>query len=170
MILLKEFFSLCNYKITGGWKYQWHCFGPNAYALESEGANYFMQIVFDTENQIPYCAEICDYRRDRAYRIINPFYRRKHDQECIERRVNDTAWDCVKWIDLETKEDFIEKATAIQSGLDYDTNVQVPLDLDKEELHELMLRAHERNQTLNELVREILEEFIEEKNSTVAQR
>lgn len=37
----------------------------------------------------------------------------------------------------------------------------VPLDLEKEELFNLMLLAHERNITLNQLVENILREHIE---------
>lgn len=170
MILLKDFLELCNYKITDGYEYQWHCFGTNANVLVSEGDEYSMQIVFDTKNQTPYSVEVCDYRQDRAYRIINPGWQKLYYQECTERDCDDYAWDTVKWIDLEVDEDFIEKAKSIMLGIKYDTGIQVPVDLSKDELYDLMMRAHERNMTLNQLVAEVLEEFIAERNSTVAQR
>lgn len=37
----------------------------------------------------------------------------------------------------------------------------VPLDLEKEELYELMLMAHERDITLNQLVENLLREVID---------
>jgi hypothetical protein len=42
-----------------------------------------------------------------------------------------------------------------------DGRESVPIDLPKEELFQLMLRAHEKDVTLNQLVESILRELIE---------
>ena len=42
-----------------------------------------------------------------------------------------------------------------------DGRESVPIDLPKEELFQLMLRAHEKNVTLNQFVESILQEVIE---------
>jgi macrodomain Ter protein organizer (MatP/YcbG family) len=73
------------------------------------------------------------------------------------------AWDDVKWIDLETKEDFLEKAEAIFNGEDFDKRVQVPIDLEDELMLALCMAAHKRDITLNKMVEEILKELIEKK-------
>jgi hypothetical protein len=64
------------------------------------------------------------------------------------------------WCDLETPEDWIEKASAIMRNEDFDDRVQIPLTLDKDELYKLMEMAHERDVTLNKMVEIILEEMI----------
>jgi hypothetical protein len=64
------------------------------------------------------------------------------------------------WCDLETPEDWIEKASAIMRNEDFDDRVQIPLTLDKDELYKLMEMAHEHDVTLNKMVEIILEEMI----------
>ena len=59
-------------------------------------------------------------------------------------------------IDLETKEDWLEKANAIVEGLDYDTRVSVPLELSDEDLLTYMKAAHERDMTFNQFVEEAI--------------
>jgi predicted HicB family RNase H-like nuclease len=78
-------------------------------------------------------------------------------RKCDERE----AWEDVNYVDLEVDEDFLEKMTAIMLEQEYDTMVSIPLDLGKEELHTLMLMAHEKNITLNEMVAEVLQAAID---------
>ena len=65
-------------------------------------------------------------------------------------------------MDLETDEDFLEKASAIFDGKDYDTRVSIPVDFTDEELLRYMTLAHERDITFNQLVEEALRHAIEE--------
>ena len=46
----------------------------------------------------------------------------------------------------------------------YMAKVDVVLDLDKDLLYELMLMAHERDITLNQLIENILSEYIKNEN------
>ena len=164
MILLKEFLEICDYKISGGSEFCWQCFGPNAYTFDAGDFeiqnNYSFQMTFDTKNQIPYCVEICDYRNNRAYRMFNPFYASKYYAEAKQRGVDDQAWDDVYFVDIDYDEDFVQKCKAIISGEPYSTDMLVPLDMPKEELHDLMLLAHERDITLNQLVADMLDAYI----------
>ena len=50
----------------------------------------------------------------------------------------------------------LEKAAAIVNGEDYDTRVQVPLDLPDSLLNKLFRLAHEQDVTLNEYIETIL--------------
>ena len=160
MITVKEFMEICNYKITEGSDYCWQCYGPHAYRLDSwnqDQEGHTVSIVFDTRTHVVYEASAYDYKRDRAYRLINPDYKFAHDDEAAGRGVDiNQAWDDVNYIDLDVDDDFIQKALAIVADEDYDTRVEVPLTLPDDVLFELMKLAHERDVTLNQLVEEVL--------------
>lgn len=165
MITLKDFMQTVEYRVTEGGEYCWSCYGPNAYSLDfwnQDHDGHSISIVFDTRTHEVYEAAVCDYRLDRAYRLINPVYKRAHANEASERDVDlDEAWDDVKYVELEADDDFLEKARAILSGEDYDTRVQIPLNMDKEDLLLLMTLAHERDITFNQLVEIAIKEAID---------
>jgi hypothetical protein len=129
--------------------------------MSDEAQRRHLNIVFDTDTQEVYVVEACDYSKDRAYRFINPAFEENHNKEMKNRKIDNTAWDDVNWIDLAVYEDWKEKTMAIVAGEDYDTRVQIPLDLEEDEIFKLMCMAHERDITLNEFVVEILTNVIE---------
>ncbi len=161
--------ELVDYRITEGGEYCWSCFGSNAYSLSSWNGNHdgwSFNIVFDTETQTVYVVEVCDYARDRAYRMINPDFKQAHDAEAQDRGVSaKEAWDAVNYVDLEVDDDFIQKSLAIRDGVDYDTRVDLPMNLPDDVLFELMKKAHEQDITLNELVEQVLWEAIRAEKS-----
>lgn len=164
MITLKQFLETVNYRITEGYEYQWRCYGDRAYGLESwdgeqDGASF--SVIFDQINQTVYQVEAHDLGNSRAYRMINPQYAKAHADECASKGIDDVAYDGVKFVDLETVEDFLEKATAIFNGEEYDTRVSVPVDLPDDTLFKLMKQAHERDITLNQHMENVLREVIE---------
>lgn len=160
MSLLEDFFKVCDYKITGGSDYGWQCFGPDAYYLDSEVPDsYTLSILFDRKDQTTYQLEVFDLENNRAYRWVAPSWAQAQADEARQRGVdNSEAWDDVKFVTLETVEDFWEKAQAIVNSEEYDTRVSVPITLPDEELFILMKMAHERDITFNQLVEEILRE------------
>ena len=168
MITMKEWMEMVDYKITEGSDYGWECYGPNSYRLDSwngvHGAGgYSFSIVFSTKSQKVYEVSMCDYTNDRAYRMINPKNVEKHRKEAESKSVlANQAWDDVDYVDLEVVDDFIQKALAIRAGEDYDTRVEVPLDLPEETMFQLMKLAHENDQTLNEYVEDLLRVAIKE--------
>jgi hypothetical protein len=168
MITIKEWMELVDYKITEGSDYGWQCYGPNSYTLSSWNGvhgkgGYSMDITFSTKSQKVYEVSVCDYTNDRAYRMINPKFQKKHEKEALSRNVNlNEAWDDVDYVDLDVLDDFIQKALAIRAGEPYDTRVQVPVDFSDEELLQYMKLAHERDMTFNELVEEALRHAIDE--------
>jgi hypothetical protein len=117
MITLKQFMLTVDYRITEGSDYQWQCFGPNAYCLDSWNGDhngYTVSIIFDNKDQTVYQAMAYDYANNRAYRMTNPDYKQKFDAECENRAILDMAWEDdngvpVKYVDLELEEDFLEK-------------------------------------------------------------
>lgn len=164
MLTLKDFMEVVDYRITEGSDYMWQCFGPNAYRLDSwngDQEGHTVSILFDTKTQEVYQVEAFDYRNQRAYRMTNPFWQQAFKDECVDRDILDMAWEKddgtpVKYTELEVEEDFLDKARSIVAGVDYDSRVKVPLNLDKETMFELMKLAHERDMTLNQLVEEVL--------------
>lgn len=172
-MIIKDFMQVVQYRITEGSEYCWTCFGNNAYCLTSwngEQDGYSVNIVFDTKTQEVYQLEVCDYSRNRAYRWTSPAHMKAYKDEAKTRNVNDFAFETddgkpVNYIDLEVEEDFLDKAYAIVNDEDYDERIQIPLDLNKDELYNLMLQAHERDITLNQLVSEVLEARLDKMKS-----
>ena len=149
-------------KITGGSEHGWQCYGPNARFLDFESEYAHASLIFDSLNQTVYVAEINDEKDNFAYRWMNPEFKEKYLNECKERDVDpNKAWDEKNWTDLETADDFLNKANRIIRGESFDARVVMPLNLDKEELFRLMTMAHERDITLNEMVEIVLQAAID---------
>jgi len=166
MITLKDFFEVTNYRISEGSDYGWECYGANAYRLDAwngEQDGHSHSIVFDTKTQEVYEVTSYDYRNNRAYRLMNPDFVKKHKKEAKRRMVDvKEAWDDVDYVDLEVADDWIQKAMSIEAEeIDYDTRVQIPLTLDRDQMFELMSMAHEKDMTLNQLVEMALRQEIE---------
>jgi len=169
MITVNQYMEVIDYRMTGGSEYLWCCYGENARYIDCDNDDYSVSIIFDTVTQCVYEASVYDYRRDRAYRLFNPQFKDCMIAESLDRDCPIIfAWDAVKFTDLETADDFITKASAIVSGIDYDTRVCVPVDLDDHELLKLMTIAHERDITLNQLVEEILVDVVDKNRSIVS--
>ena len=170
MISLKQFMEAVGYRITEGDAYGWQCYGPDAYHLDSwngEPDGHSFCIVFDTKTQEVYEAQAHDYANNRAYRLINPDYAKANKKEAKRRGVSRReAWDDVDYVDLETDEDWLDKAQAIANGLDYDSRVDVPLDLEDELVFEMMKQAHEKDITLNQYVELILKQAMDKPQDT----
>jgi hypothetical protein len=168
MITMKEWMELVDYKITEGSDYNWNCYGPNAYTLDSwngihDDGGYSFSIIFSTKSQKVYEVSVCDYTNNRAYRMINPKFQKKHEKESTERGVNlNEAWDDVNYVDLDVEDDFTQKCLSIKSGEDYDTRVMMPIVFSDEDLLQYMKLAHERDITFNQFIEEALRYAIEE--------
>lgn len=172
MITLKQFMETCGYRITEGSDYGWKCFGHNAYRLDSwngDQEGHTLSIVFDTKTQTVYEVEAFDYKRERAYRMINPEFKAAFDSEVENREILDMAWERddgtpVNYVDIDVDEDFLEKAWAICNDQEYDTRVQVQVEFTDEELLTYMKLAHDRDITFNQLVEMSLREAIDQHN------
>lgn len=165
MISIKDFLELIQYRITETSDYLWNCYGSNAMSMDSwdkKNDSYSLSIIFDKTDQTVYEMQAHDYHNGRSYRWFNPEYKEKYFEESKRHNINpNEAWDDVKYIDLETAEDMLEKAEAIFNKKDYDTRVKVPIDLSDDELFELMKRAHEQDITFNQYIINILNRFID---------
>lgn len=168
MITLKEFMEVILYKITDGSEYGWQCYGNNAYMINSWNnlqAGYDAEVIFDRITQEVFELSIHDFANRRSYRIFNPSYLAAHTAECKQRNVVDKAYDDVCFVDLELVEDWVEKATAIVAGKDYDTRIMVPLTLADDHILLLYQLAHEADMTLNDFVCKILVDYIDQQSA-----
>ena len=165
---MQQFMEAINYRISEGGDYGWNCYGSNSHQLSAwngiHGAGgWSANIVFSTKSQKVYEVTACDYTNERAYRLINPKYKNKHDAESIHRdEPGNQAWDDVDYIDLDVEEDFLSKLEAITTGQDYDTRVQMQVDFSDEELLTYMKMAHDQDMTFNEFVEQALRAAIEQ--------
>lgn len=159
---LKNVNEALDHRITGGSEYGWNCW-PNARWLDYESEYAHSSVVFNAETQEVYTAEVNDKAdKYKPYRWLNPEYKEAMYSEARTRRIEaNQAWDKTMWYDLDVEEDWLEKASAIMRGEDFDTRVQVPLTLGNEEMFRLMTMAHERDITLNKMVEIILQEVID---------
>ena len=144
MITIRDFMEIANYRITEGSSFTWNCFGNNAYSLDCWSPNeYSLSIIFDTQTQLVYEVQAHDYKNNRSYRLTNEEYVKAQQDEATSRNVDiDQAYDEVRYVDLESEEDFMQKALAIAAGEDYDTRVSIPVDFTDEELLKYMKLAH----------------------------
>lgn len=164
MISMRDFMEIVNYRITEGSDYHCNSFGNNLYSLSAWNGDqdgWSTNIVFDTKTQTSYMVEACDYRNNRAYRLINPDYKDKFMKD-DKSEYRDQAWDDVNFTDLETDEDWLTKAEAIVNGEDYDTRVSIPIELPDTELLVLFKMAHERDMKFNDFVEEVIKTALKE--------
>lgn len=158
---IKQIFETFNYQISEGSPYMWQCYGYNARFLDFENDKANASIIFDSQTQVVYQAEV--WLKDSfesPYRYINCNFIEAHKKESLEKNVDlAIAFDNVKFVDLDLFEDFIEKAHAIWRGLPYDKRVLMPIDEDT--FYELAKEAHKQDITINTLVEKILRELIE---------
>ena len=163
---LSQINEAMSHRITSGSEYNWQCF-PDARFLDYESDFAHVSILYSTVDQTVYQAEISVKREawdedKKPYRWINPEYKNAFYKESKKRKVDpDQAWDDVKFIDLEMEEDFLEKATAIFNGEEFDTRVKVEFDLDDRSILQLATEAHKRDITLNKMIEIILQEVID---------
>jgi hypothetical protein len=158
-----------SHRITGGSDYGWQCF-PDARFLDYESDYAHVSILYSTVDQTVYQADASikreswpnDERYDKPYRWTNSEFKDSYLNEAKGRNVDPKqAWDDVKWVELETDEDFLEKAKAMFNGDYWDTRIQIPVELDDDTILKLSLEAHKRDITLNKMVEVVLQEMID---------
>jgi hypothetical protein len=163
---LSQINELTNHRITEGSEYCWSCY-PNARYLSYESEFAHVSVLYSTETQEIYEADVSIKTHawpedQKPYRWLNPEHKDSMIAEAKSRKVKwRKAWDEVKWVDLETEEDFIEKAKAIFNGEEHDKRIQVPIELEDDIMLQLCMEAHKRDITLNKFVEEILQNLID---------
>lgn len=164
---LKQVNEAMDHRITGGTEYGWSSW-PDARFLEYESEYAYVSVVFHSKSQLIYQAEVtCKSEmwtnEAKPYRWLNPYTKQAMFDEAARRGVDKSnAWDDINWVDLETADDFLEKAKLIFNGVqDFDTRIKVPVEIDDSTLFTLMKEAHENDITFNQLVAQILQKAID---------
>ena len=163
---LSEINNTFQHRITDGSDYLWDCYGSNTRSIDYTSKYACGYVVFDTETQTVYEVSVSPVAaawaiEPKPYRYIDPEHRMSYETEAKDRNVDpNVAWDDTNWVDLETEEDFIDKASKMFVGETFDTRIVVPLDLDNETIIQLSMEAHKRDITLNQMVEELLRELI----------
>ena len=168
---LKQVNEITDHQIIEGSEFGWNCY-PNARYLNYESKFAYVSVLYSTETQEIYEADVSiktnnwfgEDKNMKPYRWLNPEHKDAMIAEAKSRKVKwRKAWDDVKWVDLETEEDFLEKAKAIFNGIeDFDKRVQVPIELENDVMLQLCMEAHKRDITLNQMVEKVLRTAIDE--------
>jgi len=163
---LSDIIGKLNYRITSGSEYKWNCY-PSAKLLDFESEYATISVVFNSDKQMVY--EITTAPKNdkhRPYRWIDPdyidFYIKESNYRGIDTKL---AWDDVQYIDLETEEDILKKTEAIFNGENFDTRIEVAIELDDDTWLELAKQAHKHDITINKMVEKVLQHCID--NHTV---
>lgn len=167
---IKDFIQAVDYRITEVDDNDWNCYGLTSRTMTSwngkyDVAGYSISAVFDTVDQSVYEMTAYDYERNHAYRWIGDDYRGAFASECVDREINNIAWDTVAHTDLDLEEDILEKTRAIVSGIEYDTRIMVSVEFSDKELLTYMKLAHEQDITFNQLIENALRAAIVLNNS-----
>jgi hypothetical protein len=160
---IKEINEILDHKIFEGSEYCWSCY-PNGRFLDYTSDHAQVSVVFSTENQRVYQAEIWPSEDSQLpiYRWIDPEFFPAYKAECAARGTDfNIALDTIRYVDLEVPADFLEKARAIFNGKTFDPRIQVQLDLEDEVLLQLAMEAHKRDITINQMVDQILRTAME---------
>jgi len=169
MIDIKTAMEIGNYRVTGGARYCWKCFGPNAWYMDFDTNLHDTSygFIYDTVTQVIYEVTVCDYNKNNCYRIIHPDYVDEYRYEAESKNCNpNQAFDDVEYSDIEDIDDFIAKATAINNGDEYDERVTIKFDVSDDVLLVLMKAAHEKDITFNQYLEEILQAAIDRTKAT----
>jgi hypothetical protein len=171
MLTVNELFDKLPIRVCGGSEYQWQCYGANAHFLNSldHAGDDRMSIVYDTQTQQVY-EVVVQYTNDKIYRWIDGEFKQRLIDESITRGGDHfVAYDGVRYTDLETTRDLMQKADAILHGQQPDERIEIELDLDDDTLFGIMKMAHERDITLNAMVEQIVQLAIDERRYLDAQ-
>jgi hypothetical protein len=163
---LQDWLDTVDYKITEGSKFEWECFGDNAYSWLSQAGENTAEVTFDTETKVVYQLRAIDQENGRAYSWLNPGFKDAMYIEAVTLGVDvDVAYDDVKLVDIEVEYDILEKMKAIVNNEPYDTRVVIELDFTPEEEQMFRSIAEQKGVTVDELVEIILLELMEKEKA-----
>lgn len=100
---VETFLSQIQYRITGGSKYLWTSFGPNAWCLES--ANSF--VIIDTKTHMVYSIELSNID-GKSYKWVDPDFINAYIEESREKNCDPwLAYDDIRFIEVTDSSDIL---------------------------------------------------------------
>lgn len=178
---LQQVFEAGKFLISDGSTYGWSCFGPNACLVDFSSSPKMLtnvaSVTFDRVNQTVYNVEVFfvtsdSESKDTAFRWINPEYIRAYRNESYGRGVPfKSSYDGIEFIDKDNETEILEILKLAMSYPDaescgdelktYINTCLIEIDLNKDQLLELMVKAHERDITFNQYMGEVLQLAVE---------
>ena len=167
MISKKQFIELIDFQIHEVSQFCWSCYGKNAFYMDwysdpispatcKSQISAIMDLVTDTVYEV----SVWDYRRENFYVYYNPDFRDAYAEEAGRRGITEEL------IILETLGDFLDKASAIIEGVEYDTRVSIDIELPQHTMFTLMSRAHEHDMTFNDYLSLIIRQEMDQTDLT----
>jgi hypothetical protein len=159
-----DFLAAVDHQISGGSRFQWSCYGPNARYLDWEqgvDTDTSASAIFDSVTQEVYEVTLYITDADIEYHWYNSEYVDRYQAEAQLRNIDPELSVMSKSVLIDLEEDILEKVNAVVTGRPVDSRVMVEITLSDQELVRLALLAHKRDVTLNQFVAMILNEVIE---------
>ena len=170
---LKDVLEAVEYRFSSGDRYLWQCYGDDSVYLNLKDVQDrpVGSILFDSNTAEVYEITVEVPGEQLCYRWINPEFVDDYRDEAESRGVDpDIAWDDVKYTDIETEDDMLDKLNAIINCREFDRSIVVPIYLSEQEELLLHRSAHEAGVSTNEYVNMILRRLIDAENKALDER
>lgn len=161
---LEQYIKLINFRIGDGSQFLWKCFGDNARFIDYDPLgheNFHISAVYDTKTLEIYSLEFSDYTADVDYRWFHPDYLIAYQDEERKMNIDNAGYGNIKLVNIEVVEDIVDKIECALIGVSYDPRIKVPLDLPDDVFLKLARLAHEKDITLNQLFKQVIQDSID---------
>jgi len=161
-----QIFQVMDHDVEEFWRYCWNCYGKFAYGVDFNcQSKNEVSFIHNPITREVFEITAYDFHNDRAYRWIHPDYVESHIAESEEIGADPhDSYIGGTFIDIDVKQDILDRMIAIADGDDYDTRVTIPIDISDEDLLKLMKQAHELDMTFNNYVEMVIENMLGEKH------
>ena len=172
-MFLKEALEAVDYRFSSGDRYLWTCYGPDSVYLNLKDVQDrpVGSILFDSNTAEVYEITVEVPGEPLCYRWIDPEFVDDHRDEAESRNVDPAiAWDDVKFTDIETEDDILDKLEAIVNCQEFDRSIVVPISMTADEELELHRQAHAAGMTTNDYINLALRKFVDAENKALDER
>lgn len=149
-----EYLKAVKYQIAEGVKFEWECYGQNAFVYDAvETDTWWSSVVFDTKTGEIREMYVQDDIAHVHYIYRDPAFVDAYNTELLKRANGIEYRDSdITYVNLEHVEDFIEKLENIAAGKPYDPRVLVKIECTDEQFYTIAKAAHSLDMTVNEFV------------------
>jgi hypothetical protein len=159
---IARYMEAIDHQITGGAKHEWDCY-PNARFIDSETDLVHVGAIVDARADVIYEVyfNLADYSGS-PYRWTNPEFREDKMLEAERRGITfENMLGDEPYVELEKLDDILDKIFLAARGLEFDTRVEVDVELSEADQLALFRMAHERDITFNEFLNEVLSLYVD---------
>lgn len=142
-------------------RFAMNCFGPAVYYSSEDLADYSIHACLSKSLDRVFIAEICDYRNNRAYVILDRDWKQAYINESERVGVKwDDAFEGVKFVELETDDDFMKKAQAIVAGKPYSKKVDTVFSINAGLKSAIQQKANAAGSTVDLYIENIIKDAL----------